>query len=63
MYFGDAVASLLDRENMSGYCTPSVLAQTRAMTYALLIHHGAFDSWIPAGGHFEWVCASLKESA
>lgn len=54
---------LVGRDNMIGHCTSSVLVLNRAMTHALFIHHGAYNTWIPAGGHFEWECANLKESA
>ncbi len=55
--------NLLDRQNMAGHCTSSVLVLNQAMSRALLIHHKTYDIWIPAGGHHEKDCATLHESA
>lgn len=60
---GEEGGSLLDRKNMSGHCTSSVLVLNQARTHVLLIHHRAHDLWIPPGGHFEAGCSSLRESA
>lgn len=56
-------AAIFDRKNMDGHVTASVLVISDDMESVLLIHHKAYDTWIPPGGHVEPDALTLFESA
>lgn len=50
------------RSNMTGHVVSSVIALDRSRRNAFLILHGAYQLWIPPGGHYEEP-GSLHDSA
>jgi len=54
--------AVFDRKNMDGHVTVSVLVINEDMDAALLIHHKAYNTWIPPGGHIESGSFSLLEN-
>lgn len=55
----------LVRSTMRGHLTTSALVVDPAVEKVLLIHHKAYNQWLPPGGHYEFLKAasSLWESA
>lgn len=41
------------RSNMKGHVVSSILTLSVDRSAGLLIHHAAYDLWIPPGGHYE----------
>jgi 8-oxo-dGTP pyrophosphatase MutT (NUDIX family) len=54
--------NIFQRSNMRGHLTSSMLVLDETRTRVLLIHHKAYNRWLPPGGHAEQPC-SLFESA
>lgn len=50
------------RSNMNGHAVSSVITLDRSRRNAFLILHGAYQLWIPPGGHYE-APGSLYDSA
>lgn len=56
-------STVFDRKNMDGHVTASVLVISDDLDSVLLIHHGAYRTWIPPGGHVEGDALTLFDSA
>lgn len=48
-----AQEQIFDRKRMAGHITCSALVLTPDMSQLLLIHHNAYHTWLPPGGHNE----------
>ena len=54
--------AILLRSNMRGHITTSAVVLDPTLREVLLVHHRAFDVWLPPGGHYE-APGSLWDSA
>jgi len=52
--FGAGGADILSRSTMEGHVTTSALVHDPEYDKVLLIAHGLYLDWMPAGGHFEF---------